>query len=108
MNCACGGELKRRERLSPLDVIRLVGKPPKHRKRRIRKKLEKRWMHEAAEKARLMLVMESMRPPSFECVRCGRVESFYSAIGRAMVPIQTLPPGGLLFFSRTEDTYVDK
>jgi len=98
----CGGELKTRSRALPEEQqreleSRLGGPPPKHRKKRILKKLTKRWEAEreiAIQEARLYsFYMSTLPSRTLVCSSCGRAESTTMAVVRSMFPIQQLPPG---------------
>ena len=80
-----------------------VGPPPKHRKKRIRKKLLKRY-EERRQAARLAVdFMRAMAKPSFVCIACRFTEGFYGAVARNIFQIEPLPPGAMPVYDRDVD-----
>lgn len=104
LTCSCGGPLH--EDLSQMRHIQqlaqqAVGPRPVHRKKRIRKKLEKRWSH------RVRLVMAMTTPilasrPRYVCGSCGSRDTFYRAIARNMFPVQPMVGGAVPYFDKSK------
>lgn len=89
LQCECGGFLSsyRPSSNAMLDII--VGPPPKHRKKRILKKLIKRYK----ERRQQVQLIRPLRPLSYVCNDCGRRDSFYTAVGHNMIQIQPMSKG---------------
>jgi len=81
---------------------RLGGPEPRHKKRRIRKKLTKRW---EAHRAEMIAFSRSFRTtmsligrPFFSCSSCGARQGFYGGIARALIQVAPMPlSAGLIF-----------
>lgn len=69
-----------------------VGKPPRHRKKRLRKKLLK--AYNAERRVALLAIghMRAMSKPTFACSKCGQRSGFYQTIAQSMLVIEPLPP----------------
>lgn len=71
---------------------------PRHRRRRIQKKLVKRWQAMVRVLQAHASILSAIRPPAYRCLACGRMDSFYGAVGRNLIDVQPLPPGAREFF----------
>lgn len=87
MVCSCGGKLQETRYV----VTDMRSRCPTHRKKRIRKKLEKRWLKETKHLRIVGAIVGAMQPPRFKCVECGRTQSFYSAVGNNLIKVEPLP-----------------
>ena len=88
MKCACGGFL-----CEVRTIVLPESEPPHHRKKRIRKKWRKRWERDEAVVRGVSAMAGLMQRPFYRCEKCGKSESFYSAVGRNLIEIQPLPSG---------------
>ena len=88
MKCPCGGELQEYR------TVPKATSAPRHRKRRINKKWEKRWREQERERLGLLGVIALISPPYFRCVSCGRRTGFYTTLGRNMFHVEPLPEEG--------------
>jgi len=67
----------------------------KSKKKRMRKKMAKK----VNVLKMLIEMMNITTPPSYECPKCHKKESFYSAIGSRLVCVEQLgPPAGLIHY----------
>jgi len=87
LTCSCGGLLNQIRFVANFDPL-----PPRHRKKRIRKKLRKRWEQETRTLQGFSLLVGAMAPPSFRCVECNRFHSYYAAMGRNLFTVEPMPP----------------
>ena len=102
LRCLCGGILHQPHVYQLTEVIRRIAGPrPRHRKRRIQKKLIKRW----TAKVRMAALPVPLSPLSLRtliCGQCGGSQGFYSAIARNVFPVEPMPPGATLAYIRQD------
>jgi len=95
MTCRCGGKLQESR------VVVNVSLPkPTHRKKRILKKLLKKWEKDSKLTRLMSSFVGLMRKPTYKCTVCDKHEGFYSAMGRNLFPVQSMDsPKSLLDYS---------
>jgi hypothetical protein len=91
MVCTCGGKLQAVKYVA----TDMLPPQPTHRKKRIRKKLAKRWIKETRHLRMLGVMIGALQPPKFKCVECARVNSYYAAMARNLVTVEPLPEGAM-------------
>jgi len=93
MTCRCGGFLQ-----SARPSIK--ERPPKHRQKRIAKKLRKKWVEEGGLTRALLLPLAR---PFFVCVACGKHESLTTACAKNMFVVEKLPEGALPIYTKAPE-----
>jgi len=106
----CGGEMIAKSydeyAVQSLAIAKGIYKynPPRHKKRRIQKKLRKRYDVEYNRKVALtaMIGVPLMRGPigSYRCTKCGNAEGGYGFIARQIFKVEPMPQGALPYYSR--------
>jgi len=89
--CSCGGK----QQAVRYMITDMLPPFPTHRKKRIRKKLAKRWVEETRHLRMLSAMVSMMGHPKYKCVECGRVESIYGSLGRNLITVEPLPEGAM-------------
>ena len=92
--CRCGSPMELRPNRTPeaieRDIDALVGKPPRHRKRRIQKKWLKRYEANRRIKGLPIRIAAPLAGKAYVCTACGTKEGMYAALGRNIVHVEPL------------------
>lgn len=103
MKCICGGSLgfdhKRQEKARKEIAIRIAGPIPNHRKKRIQKKLMKRWR----DKAKFAAFYSPLLGTSYVCQDCNKTSGMYQAIARNLFPIESMLPAAKVIYFKDEE-----
>lgn len=105
MKCVCGGDLVaestaiRFQRSLDIakNILRSSLRKPKSKKKRIIKKWKKR-----VDRLTMQIALASLPilgRPVFTCSACGKIDGFYSAMGRNMIVVEPLPLPSQLYLS---------
>lgn len=96
LKCSCGGDLVETNNQSNLDEVRKLdrefcGPTPKHKKKRILKKLYKKFYAKRFKSPHLMqLMVAPLVSPNFKCSSCNETCGYYKAMGMNMLKIEKL------------------
>jgi len=90
MECRCGGNMLHKHPARETAMKMLQKHRPWSRNRRIMKKQMKRFARTST--AQLAMHMTLLSGPGiFVCEKCGKKDSFYSAIGRNIIKVEPMP-----------------
>lgn len=93
LKCQCGGNLSERH---TMHIPK--GLPPRHRKKRLRKKLQRKWEEKHAGVIFMNAAVSLIQKPSYSCTQCGKVQGFYQTMARNMFTVEPLPECAIPFY----------
>lgn len=95
LECLCGGELiKNKDNRANFirERMKALGNPRYSKKTRLKKKFLKQWEEKVwAAKFAISAAAIIIRP-GYTCNKCGKVETFYSALSQNIIKIEPEPP----------------
>ncbi len=97
LTCSCSGLLRE---------VRFFFPPipkPRHKNRRIRKKLVAKWMETNRIQTGILNMVSLMRPPTYQCVKCEQRQGFYAAMARNLIKVEPMPESSTFLFDYSKD-----
>lgn len=98
MKCQCGGLLRPDYTNHYKSLARLAGPEPNHKKKRIQKKLMKKWSRRMATVIVIQPLSRTLR-----CSSCKKQQGFYQAIAHNIFKVEPLPPGAAAIYTKDLD-----